>query len=219
MEVGKTSAVLKTKESYSQILKTPGRSHNFRWVGNTAKIYCLLSSPSLNAHKHFPNNISLFLLVFPKGEARQCYWSFLATICTLGVKFVHTHIFSVAEEATTKNLCLVPATFVPLRAWHPHRDLHGNAACPGFGQSAIHRIIELFELKDTLKGHLVQLPCNEQGYLHLNHRAQSLVQPDLECLLGRGWWCRSTGTLPSRTCFTASPTDCIKPFFVIPQNN
>lgn len=29
-----------------------------------------------------------------------------------------------------------------------------------------HRIIVLFELEETLKGHLVQLPCNEQGHLH-----------------------------------------------------
>lgn len=25
-------------------------------------------------------------------------------------------------------------------------------------------IMEPFELEETLKGHLVQLPCNEQGY-------------------------------------------------------
>lgn len=153
MEVGKISAMLKTKQSYSQILKTPSRNYNFRWVGNTARIYCLLSSPSPNAHKHFPNNISLFLLVFPREswdsaiEQVPCY-----NQC-LGVQFAHTHIFSVAQEATAKNLCLVPAGFIPLRAWHPHRDLPGYAACPGLGQSAIHIIIELFELEDTLKGH------------------------------------------------------------------
>ena len=38
-----------------------------------------------------------------------------------------------------------------------------------------HRIIELFELEEILKGHLVQLPCNEQGHLKLHHVAQSLV--------------------------------------------
>ena len=27
-----------------------------------------------------------------------------------------------------------------------------------------HRIIELFELEGTLKGHLVYLPCSEQGH-------------------------------------------------------
>ena len=29
-----------------------------------------------------------------------------------------------------------------------------------------HRIMESFELEETFKGHLVQLPCNEQGCLH-----------------------------------------------------
>ena len=40
---------------------------------------------------------------------------------------------------------------------------------------------ELFELEGTLKGHLVQLPCNEQEHLQLDQGAQSPVQPDLEC--------------------------------------
>ena len=39
-----------------------------------------------------------------------------------------------------------------------------------------HRTTELFELEGTLKGHLVQLPCSEQGHLQLNQVAQSLVQ-------------------------------------------
>jgi len=45
-----------------------------------------------------------------------------------------------------------------------------------------HQIIQSFQLEGTLKGHLVQLLCNEQGYLQLDHVAQSLVQPDLERL-------------------------------------
>jgi len=43
----------------------------------------------------------------------------------------------------------------------------------------------LFELEGTLKGHLVQLICNEQGYLQLEQGAQSLIQPSFECL--HGW--------------------------------
>ena len=43
-----------------------------------------------------------------------------------------------------------------------------------------HRIIESFELEQALEGHLVQLPCSEQGHLQLDQIAQSLVQPDLE---------------------------------------
>jgi len=51
--------------------------------------------------------------------------------------------------------------------------------------STNHRIIELVELEETLKGHLVQLPCNELGHLQLHQVAQSLIKPDLEHL--RGW--------------------------------
>ena len=47
-------------------------------------------------------------------------------------------------------------------------------------------VIDLFELEGNfvLVEHLVQLLCNEQGYLHLNQVAQSLIHPDLECLQG-----------------------------------
>ena len=37
--------------------------------------------------------------------------------------------------------------------------------------SWFHRIIELFELEGTFKGHLVQLPYNEQGHLQLHQGA------------------------------------------------
>jgi len=30
------------------------------------------------------------------------------------------------------------------------------------------RVIETFELEETFKGHLVQLPCSEQGHLRLS---------------------------------------------------
>ena len=40
------------------------------------------------------------------------------------------------------------------------------------GVVAVTWIIELFKLEGTLKGHLVQLPCNEQGCLQLNQGAQ-----------------------------------------------
>ncbi len=45
-----------------------------------------------------------------------------------------------------------------------------------------HRIIESFELEGTFKGHLVQLPCDEQEHPQLDQVAQSHIQPDFECL-------------------------------------
>ena len=57
----------------------------------------------------------------------------------------------------------------------------GRSKC--FSQN-IHRIIELSQLEQTLKCQLVQLPCNEQEHLQLDHGAQSPIQPDLECLQG-----------------------------------
>ena len=49
-----------------------------------------------------------------------------------------------------------------------------------------HRITELFELEGTLKNHLVQLCCNEQGHVQLDQVAKSPIQPDIECLQGWG---------------------------------
>lgn len=40
-------------------------------------------------------------------------------------------------------------------------------------------ISELFELEETPKGHLVQLPHNEEGHLQLEQGAQSPIQPFL----------------------------------------
>lgn len=50
-----------------------------------------------------------------------------------------------------------------------------------------HRIIELFELGRAFRGHLVQLFCNEKGYLQVDQAAQSPVKPDLDCLQGWGF--------------------------------
>ena len=44
------------------------------------------------------------------------------------------------------------------------------------------RIKELPELEGTLRGHLIQLPCTEQGHLQLESVAQSPAQSGLECL-------------------------------------
>lgn len=37
-------------------------------------------------------------------------------------------------------------------------------------------------MERTIKGYLIQFPCNEQGHLQLGQVAQSLNQTDLECL-------------------------------------
>jgi len=37
-----------------------------------------------------------------------------------------------------------------------------------FHWDCFHRIIEPFELGETLRGHLIQLPCNDQGHLQLH---------------------------------------------------
>lgn len=52
-------------------------------------------------------------------------------------------------------------------------------------ESYNHILTESFELKGTFNGHLVQLPCDEQGHLQLHQTAQSPVQPELGWL--RGW--------------------------------
>ena len=42
--------------------------------------------------------------------------------------------------------------------------------------------MESFVLEETLKGHLVQLSCSEQGHLQLEQGAQNPLQPALDCL-------------------------------------
>jgi len=58
-----------------------------------------------------------------------------------------------------------------------------------------HRITESFELEGTLRVHLVQFSCNEQGHPQLSQVAQSPVQPDLEHLQGWGSSTTSLGNL------------------------
>ena len=61
-----------------------------------------------------------------------------------------------------------------------------------------HRIIDMFELEGTLNGHLLHLPCNEQGHLQLHQVAQNPIQPDLEYLQGRGTYL--CGMYPTDPC-------------------
>ena len=49
-----------------------------------------------------------------------------------------------------------------------------------------HRITESLELEGTLKGHLVQLLCKEQGLLQLDQGAQCPVPLHLEYVQGWG---------------------------------
>jgi len=72
------------------------------------------------------------------------------------------------------------------------------------------RIIESFELEGTLKGHLVQLSSNEQGYPQLDHIAQSPIQPDLPSVSKVGVSTESLGNL-----FQCLNTLIVKNFFLI----
>jgi len=49
-----------------------------------------------------------------------------------------------------------------------------------------YRIIESLELEGAFKGHLVQIPYNEQRRPQPDQVAQSMVQPELVCLQGLG---------------------------------
>jgi len=53
----------------------------------------------------------------------------------------------------------------------------------------------MVRVRKTFKGHLVQPPCDEQGYLPLDQVAQSPSQPDLEDF--QGWGIYHLSGLPS----------------------
>jgi len=46
--------------------------------------------------------------------------------------------------------------------------------------------MEWFGLERTVRDHVVQRPCNEQGHLQPDQVAQSPIQPGLECFQGWG---------------------------------
>ena len=103
-----------------------------------------------------------------------------------------------------------------------------------------HRIIELFEMEGTLKGHLVQLPCNEQEHLQQirllrgpssltlsvsRDRASTTSLGNLfQCLttlIIKNFFLTSSLNLPSFNyetispyCITADPAEVSVPFFL-----
>ena len=84
----------------------------------------------------------------------------------------------------------------------PHTELllireDSNLMITGYNfDFTYYRVIEFSELEGIFKGHLTQLPCNEQGQPQSDQVAQSLVQPDLESLQGRGINCNSGQSVP-----------------------
>lgn len=83
--------------------------------------------------------------------------------------------------------------------------------CPTFFKLPSHRTTELLELEGILKGHLLQLPCSDQGHPQLNQVAYSLVQPGLDCLQG---WASITSLGNLFLCLTAS---VVKTFSLYPN--
>jgi len=60
-----------------------------------------------------------------------------------------------------QDLCT--AAYFDLTNWHTYHRLHGN--CNKQARHTDERITESFELEETFKSYLFQLPCNEQGHL------------------------------------------------------
>jgi len=58
-------------------------------------------------------------------------------------------------------------------------------------------IIEQFGLEGMFRGHLVQLPCSEQGHLQSHQVSQSPIQADLECFQGWGIYHLSGQPVPT----------------------
>jgi len=67
---------------------------------------------------------------------------------------------------------------------------------------------ESLELEETFKGHLGQLPCNEQGHAQLHQVAQDLMQPYLKSLQD------GASTIPLGNLFQCLTTLTVKDFYL-----
>ena len=79
-----------------------------------------------------------------------------------------------------KNILLTQLCYSWIPSIASWRAKEANWITWYLGNNRNHRMVESFELDKSLKCHLVQLPCNEQGHLQLHQSGQNTVQPDLE---------------------------------------
>jgi len=82
----------------------------------------------------------------------------------VAVRFFHpllSNFMSAVSHALSEAMMYDPVSL--------HREGNTGRDAPEEDlQLSAYRIIESFELEGTLKGHLVRLPCNEQGHLHIH---------------------------------------------------
>jgi len=92
-------------------------------------------------------------------------------------------------------------------------DTRWNEVIGASLESGDHRIIESFELERTLKGHLVQPPCNEQGCLQLHQvliawPSLTLNVPRSTISLGNPFLCTGVSPLSGKMIHPSSSLKC-----------
>jgi len=155
----------------------PAQSHSF--VVNTSLLAGLIRELQLWFVPLWQCNISWEGLLLPEHPAHTCTKisasadSMLESGC--GLAYLHQML------KPFEPICLLLPNQFTFPLWKEHMAT---------AQLALHDgntvvVVELSELEEPLKCHLVQPSCNEQGNLHLHQGAWSPVQPNLEC--PQGW--------------------------------
>jgi len=131
-------------------------------------MYCMKGNWRVNRTARSPDfspvcswAASALPLPFLQGEAfSSVLWALLSIIWTLHSTHTNNSVLTPLHYSGESSATPGPLVLLGKVRWQERRHSAITTAV------AIHRIIECFGLEGTFRGHLVQLPCSEQGHLY-----------------------------------------------------